>query len=43
VTIHTGKGSNTQTDRYWGHSWYVRNNTGDRATVKDTHGALERR
>jgi len=38
VTIHTGKGANTQTDRYWGHSWYVWNNTGDRATVEDAHG-----
>ena len=37
VTIHTGKGTNTQTDRYWGHSWYVWNNTGDRATLEDAH------
>jgi len=38
VKIHTGKGSNTQTDRYWGLSGYVWNNDGDRATLKDTHG-----
>jgi len=36
VKIHTGKGTNTQTDRYWGHSWYVWNNTGaDQATLKN--------
>jgi Lamin Tail Domain len=38
VKIHTGKGTNTQTDRYWGRSWYVWNNTGDQATVKDSSG-----
>lgn len=35
VKIHTGKGTNTQTDRYWGHSGYVWNNTGDTATLKN--------
>jgi Lamin Tail Domain len=38
VTIHTGKGTNTQTNRYWGLSWYVWNNDGDRATLKDNNG-----
>ena len=38
VKIHTGKGTNTQTDRYWGRSWYVWNNTGDQATVKNNNG-----
>ena len=38
VTVHTGKGSNTQTDRYWGHSWYIWNNTGDTAALKDAGG-----
>lgn len=38
MTIHAGKGTNTQTDRYWGHSWYVWNNTGDRATLEDADG-----
>ena len=37
VKIHTGKGSRTQTDRYWNLSWYVWNNTGDTATLKDNH------
>jgi Lamin Tail Domain len=38
VTIHTGRGRRTQTDRYWGLSWYVWNNNGDTATLKDNHG-----
>jgi hypothetical protein len=38
VKIHTGTGSNTQTNRYWGLSGYVWNNTGDQATLKDSHG-----
>jgi hypothetical protein len=40
VKIHTGKGTNTQTDRYWGKSWYVWNNTGDTATLRDNRGRL---
>jgi Lamin Tail Domain len=28
VKIHTGNGSNTSTNRYWGQSWYIWNNTG---------------
>lgn len=38
VKIHTGSGSRTQTNRYWNLSWYVWNNTGDTATLKDNHG-----
>jgi hypothetical protein len=38
VMIHTGKGSNTQTNRYWRLSNYVWNNDGDRATLKDNNG-----
>ena len=38
VKIHTGKGTRTQTDRYWNLSWYVWNNNGDTATLKDNHG-----
>jgi Lamin Tail Domain len=38
VKIHTGKGSRSQTNRYWNLSWYVWNNTGDTATLKDNHG-----
>jgi hypothetical protein len=39
VKIHTGKGANTQTDRYWGKSWYVWNNTGDTAPSGTTAAA----
>lgn len=38
VRIHTGKGTNTSTDRYWGRSWYVWNNTGDKATLRNAYG-----
>src|SRR5580704_18506929 len=38
VTIHTGKGSGTQTDRYWNRSWYIWNNTGDTAILKNQNG-----
>ena len=38
VKIHTGRGKRSQTDRYWGLSWYVWNNTGDTAKLTDNHG-----
>ncbi len=38
VRIHTGKGSNTSTDRYWGRGWYVWNNTGDKAVLRNAAG-----
>lgn len=37
VLIHTGSGGATPSQLYWGQSWYVWNNTGDTATVKDRH------
>ena len=40
VKIHTGRGTNTQTDRYWGRRAYVWNNTGDRATLKNRAGTV---
>lgn len=40
VKIHTGKGANTQTNRYWGHSWYVWNNNGDTATLKNARSSV---
>jgi hypothetical protein len=40
VTIHTGKGSRTQTDRYWNRSWYIWNNTGDQATLENQNGTV---
>jgi hypothetical protein len=35
VKIHTGRGSNTQVNLYWQHSWYIWNNNGDGATVEN--------
>jgi hypothetical protein len=34
VTIHTGKGTNTAANRYWGSGNYIWNNTGDEAYVR---------
>jgi hypothetical protein len=36
VKIHTGRGTSNQTDRYWNQSWYIWNNTGDTAMLRDT-------
>jgi hypothetical protein len=38
VKIHTGPGRDTQTDLYWGSGWYIWNNTGDTAILRDNHG-----
>jgi hypothetical protein len=38
VKIHTGHGTPNQTDRYWNRGWYIWNNTGDTATLRDSHG-----
>ena len=38
VRIHTGHGTRTQSDRYWDRGWYVWNNTGDTATLRDSSG-----
>jgi hypothetical protein len=40
VRIHTGKGTNTSTDRYWGREWYVWNNTGDKAYLRNASFVL---
>jgi P pilus assembly chaperone PapD len=40
VTIRTGRGTNAPTTRYWGRSWYVWNNTGDRAYLRTPSGAV---
>jgi Lamin Tail Domain len=40
VRIHTGKGTDTSTDLYWGRSWYVWNNTGDKAYLRNTDFVL---
>ncbi|MGW7519331.1 lamin tail domain-containing protein [Streptomyces sp. NPDC054796] len=39
VRVHTGKGTNKSTDRYWGRSWYVWNNSGDKATLRSASGS----
>ena len=38
VKVHTGRGTNTSTDRYWGSGWYIWNNDGDRAILKNAAG-----
>ncbi len=40
VTIHTGKGSNTAANRYWGRRAYVWNNDKDTARLRNSHGIL---
>ena len=43
VKIHTGRGSNTRTDRYWNHGWYIWNNDGDTAVLKSASGSVKSR
>jgi Lamin Tail Domain len=43
VRIHTGSGRDTRANRYWGHSWYIWNNDGDRAALKNGGGAVRSR
>ncbi len=38
VTVHTGKGSSIKLNRYWGQNYYVWNNSGDRAILKNANG-----
>lgn len=38
VRLHTGKGRNTRRNLYWGSSWYIWNNTGDKAVLKSRTG-----
>jgi hypothetical protein len=38
VKIHTGRGTASSTDRYYGRTWYVWNNTGDTAYLKNSAG-----
>ena len=40
VYIHTGQSTNTSYHRYWGRSWYVWNNTGDTAYLRNSAGTL---
>lgn len=43
VRLHTGSGTNTAAHRYWGQDWYVWNNTGDTAVLRDRRGRLRDR
>jgi len=36
--LHTGKGTNTTTNRYWGSGNYIWNNTGDTAYLRNASG-----
>jgi hypothetical protein len=38
VVIHTGSGTNNSGNRYWGHGYYVWNNTGDKAKLHTAAG-----
>ncbi|NHI20737.1 lamin tail domain-containing protein [Phycicoccus endophyticus] len=38
VLVHSGKGRATAKDRYFGLTWYVWNNTGDTAVLKNRAG-----
>ncbi|ROO84906.1 excalibur calcium-binding domain-containing protein [Actinocorallia herbida] len=38
VTVHTGKGKNSATHLYMQRGWYIWNNTGDTATLRDAQG-----
>lgn len=40
VTLHTGSGTDTATDVYWGRTRAVWNNDGDVVTVRDTEGTV---
>ncbi|WP_256546868.1 lamin tail domain-containing protein [Halobellus inordinatus] len=39
ITVHTGSGTNTETDLYWGQSSPVWNNNGDTVILRDDTGA----
>lgn len=41
VTLHTGIGTNTGTNLYWGSRAYIWNNTGDTAYLKNSVGTLK--
>jgi lamin tail-like protein len=41
VYVYTGKGSATSTKRYYNRAWYVWNNTGDTAYLRDSLGVLK--
>jgi hypothetical protein len=40
VKVHTGTGTNTSTDRYWGSRYYIWNNNGDTAKLRSSTSVL---
>ena len=40
VRVHTGRGTHTATNLYWGQGWYIWNNNGDTAYLRDRSGTL---
>jgi hypothetical protein len=40
VKVHTGDGGRTRRHLYWGQEWYVWNNDGDTAKLRNSHGRL---
>ena len=40
VTLHTGKGTNSSTHRYWGSGSYIWNNDRDTASLRNSAGTL---
>lgn len=40
VTLYSGKGTNTATKRYWGSRYYIWNNSGDKAVLKNAAGGV---
>jgi Lamin Tail Domain len=40
VYVRTGRGTNNASTRYWRQSWYIWNNTGDTAYLRNTAGGL---
>jgi len=41
VTLHTGSGTNTASNLYWGSKAYIWTNTGDTAYLKNTTGSVK--
>ena len=41
VTVHTGRGRDHGLQRYWDQGFYVWNNDGDRATLRDRNGRVK--
>jgi hypothetical protein len=40
LRLHTGSGTDTWSDKYWGRGWYVWNNNGDTAHLHNPLGTL---